>query len=73
MVIAQYMAFPPSFLPVEFSCFNITQAVWVGAGQQQEVSLQSEKYIYKISENINISVFKLIKHSEDSRHTSAIS
>lgn len=33
---------PASFLPVQFGCFYIAQAVWVGAGEQQDVGLGKE-------------------------------
>lgn len=33
---------PASVLPVQFGCFYVAQTVWVGAGEQQDVSLGKE-------------------------------
>lgn len=33
---------PASVLPVQLGCFYVAQAVWVGAGEQQDVGLGKE-------------------------------
>lgn len=41
------------FLPVELSRLHVTQAVWVGAGQQQDVSLKKTITTCQSEENNN--------------------
>lgn len=40
---------PASVLPVQLGCFYVAQTVWVGAGEQQDVSLGKENKRLKSS------------------------